>query len=150
LIGFIKLALPAYVRSRRHFNQQYLSGFLPRGLCHQGRIAFFDHQARDLVQPNQSLFFLTILLNSHGRQAGTGSGRAGIVHYFAISFTLSARFFFFFFSILSQLYIRPDIEIKQTSSSGRPLFSLASLLLQLFILWLGQPIDLHREKMCVG
>ncbi|KAH6843105.1 hypothetical protein B0I37DRAFT_212059 [Chaetomium sp. MPI-CAGE-AT-0009] len=102
----------------------------------KGALHFFDQQARNLVQPHQSLFFfLPILLNSHGRQAGTGrrTGRAGIVHYFAISFTLSARFFFFF-SILSQLYIRPDIEIKQTSSGGRSLFSLASSLLQLFFL----------------
>jgi hypothetical protein len=108
--------------------------------------------------PIRALFiFLTILLNSHGRQAGRQAGRrtgkAGIVHYFAISFTLSARFFPFFFFFffypaffLSQFYIRPDIEIKQTSSGGRSLFSLAFLVAFCSLLALVNTVDPHWEK----
>jgi hypothetical protein len=116
----------------------------------KGALHFFDHQARNLVQPHQSLFFFPFYSTlMAGRQAGRRTGRAGIVHYFAISLLSRPDFSSFFFTILSQFYIRPDIEIKRTSSRGGPLFSLASSLFCTYLCLVNR-IDLHREKMGMG
>jgi hypothetical protein len=81
-----------------------------------------------------------------GRQAD--KARRALCIILRFSFTLSARLFFNFFlpSFISQFYIRPDIEIKQTSSGGRSLSSFALLVAFLQSSCFGQPVDPHWEK----
>jgi hypothetical protein len=81
----------------------------------KGALHFFGHQARNLMQPHQSpLFFLPFYPTlMAGRQAGRRTGKAGIVHFFAISFySLGPSFFFiifypaFYFSSTSDLTLK--------------------------------------------